>query len=1251
MVKVYLFLMLQVPLLLYAQDLDNVVLGKPTVASSTHRTVTPGGAVDGQYTSSTRWVSQTTVDEDTDPDVHWLDIELLSLFEVSSFFLSYHHYQEEQPLSFRFLVLDPLTGEFVEASQNPNLTLANDTVGYLAEGRGPDAIVFVDTFPQSYQTNRIRFEFTTLDGLRARFYELEVYGKQVKGPDAPTNLTFKPKFEGLANKELEISWTDNSSDEAKFVITKGALSGDQTVRVIATLEADETSFVDTEFDQYFGASYVYTVAALNAAGAASTDLVDTVSFNNPYNIALGKSVWANSSSDDRGPISVVTDGLKSSNSNPDRWQNLRDSELPDTIAVDLDSLHTGVNAFAMFTGWDGLNTSPRRFDVLVRNADITDSIHMDTAISVTGNTDGSFFSFFDKPYNTDSVVLLVYERDGPFVRLKELEIYQWPEDITWDGAAWSNGTGPNGFSKVFINGNITVNTLLTGSEITVAEGVVVEVDQGGDLYANGERHTYSNSDQGVLGDMINNGQIRQLPGGIVRWDGDFTGNDVLIPGVPNLVEPMVSFTETDTTITLKWEDTADDETRFLVERKDGNYLDLNDTMGWHIDTLGWQLIATVDLQPLTGDTVEYVDNISGFVIGRRYQYRVTAASFLDSSRTSDVKKIAAPREGNLAFKKPTSAKDKAGNNESGNAVDGDIFSIGSRWVNNNNLPTWWSVDLEAVYSIDSVVFYINDGGDEFGNPLDSFAIQAWDGFEWVDVLVQGQNKDSIYRAHFGANQFVSSQIRLNVLTAAGDNYVRLLEFEAFGAEYDLAAPSGLMATVNATNQDTTIDLTWTNNAGSSTGVIVIRSENGGAFEKLDTLSADATTYSDGNLQENSDYKYKVFVVDGIGSSLTSNEVAVTTKPVPQSPSGLVVDTLDNGFDRLQISFIDNDSIEDGFAIERSLDGTTFEEVARIEADDTLFLDGGLKPNTEYFYRVAAFNLRGSSQYSNVASNTTVQVIPAAPQNLGSTEQTSTSITLTWEDTTDNVVGYYLWRKTSLDGAFASIDTIDSGVTTYVDSNGLTPETEYSYRMKAFNERGVSVLFSNVLTIGTKAPVPGAPQGASATTNSSTEITVSWTIGTGTVTGHRVERKEGSNFVEVQKVAATATSFKVRNLNPETEYTFRVVAVNEAGDSEPSDEVTATTQKGVIKSAVTSNFKIYPNPFSESVKFEFPKGSSDVAVMISDMFGREITNLSLGTSNSITWNGTDENGVKLPRGLYLMNIRIKDGQFTQRLILE
>lgn len=70
---------------------------------------------------------------------------------------------------------------------------------------------------------------------------------------------------------------------------------------------------------------------------------------------------------------------------------------------------------------------------------------------------------------------------------------------------------------------------------------------------------------------------------------------------------------------------------------------------------------------------------------------------------------------------------------------------------------------------------------------------------------------------------------------------------------------------------------------------------------------------------------------------------------------------------LTLNWNDNSNNEDGFLIERGIDGTNFVTVGDTPADVTTFVDGSLAPETEYFYRVRAYNQFGNSGYSNVAS--------------------------------------------------------------------------------------------------------------------------------------------------------------------------------------------------------------------------------------------------------------------------------------------
>src|SRR5579871_184485 len=135
------------------------------------------------------------------------------------------------------------------------------------------------------------------------------------------------------------------------------------------------------------------------------------------------------------------------------------------------------------------------------------------------------------------------------------------------------------------------------------------------------------------------------------------------------------------------------------------------------------------------------------------------------------------------------------------------------------------------------------------------------------------------------------------------------------------------------------------------------------------------------------------------------------------------------------------------------------------AGTTSWADSGLTGSTTYFYTVSALDPAGnSSGQSSAVSATTLSApnnTPTIPTNLRVTATTTSSVSLAWNASTDNigVAGYSIYRS----GAQIAV----SASTVYTDS-GLSPSTNYSSAVLAFDAAGN---FS-----GMSAPV-------SATTNS------------------------------------------------------------------------------------------------------------------------------------------------------------------------
>ena len=116
---------------------------------------------------------------------------------------------------------------------------------------------------------------------------------------------------------------------------------------------------------------------------------------------------------------------------------------------------------------------------------------------------------------------------------------------------------------------------------------------------------------------------------------------------------------------------------------------------------------------------------------------------------------------------------------------------------------------------------------------------------------------------------------------------------------------------------------------------------------------------------------EVFDNDG-GHGVKTLDVVVSPPAPPTAPSGIRVDSI--AINRIDIQWTDNSNNEDGFAIERCAQRgcNNFIEIGRVFPDVRHFMDVQLFANTQYYYRVRAFNAGGMSAYTDVVSAKTLR---------------------------------------------------------------------------------------------------------------------------------------------------------------------------------------------------------------------------------------------------------------------------------------
>jgi hypothetical protein len=284
--------------------------------------------------------------------------------------------------------------------------------------------------------------------------------------------------------------------------------------------------------------------------------------------------------------------------------------------------------------------------------------------------------------------------------------------------------------------------------------------------------------------------------------------------------------------------------------------------------------------------------------------------------------------------------------------------------------------------------------------------------------------------------------------------------------------------------------------------------------------------------------------------------AAPPKP-PAAPRNLYARTLD--WQQIDLTWLDRSKDEDGFEIQRRTGGGAYTTIATTGPGTTSFNDTPLEPSTTYTYRVRAFNGNGESRWTKEASATTKPAPPITPTSLTATTVDHQRIDLAWADNSADETGFRIERKTEPSGTFALIATVGANVTKYYNT-GLQSGTAYTYRVRAFNAGGDSG-HSNEATASTDvATLPAAPSDLVATAVDHQRIDLAWTDNSTDETGFRIERKTepSGTFALIATVGGNATKYYNTSLAAGTTYTYRIRAFSGVGESENSNEATATT---------------------------------------------------------------------------------------------
>jgi hypothetical protein len=251
---------------------------------------------------------------------------------------------------------------------------------------------------------------------------------------------------------------------------------------------------------------------------------------------------------------------------------------------------------------------------------------------------------------------------------------------------------------------------------------------------------------------------------------------------------------------------------------------------------------------------------------------------------------------------------------------------------------------------------------------DGFEVQASsDGVNFASASSVGANVTSVTLAGLQPQTTYTFEVR--AIRSKGDSAwsapAQATTLSDAGSTTVPAAPTTLEA---QTASGTSVQLTWTDDAGDATAFLIERSlGSDGQFSPAAVVDTGMRSYTDADLDTGTDYFYRVRAVNAAGQSNPSPEADAIPPTPPVTPTG--ARTVQVTPTEIDLAWLDNSDNEQGFRIWRQANGAGFRTIAVLPTNTASYTDAGLTPDTAYDYHIQAYNVAGHSDFTGVSVRT------------------------------------------------------------------------------------------------------------------------------------------------------------------------------------------------------------------------------------------------------------------------------------------
>ena len=511
-----------------------------------------------------------------------------------------------------------------------------------------------------------------------------------------------------------------------------------------------------------------------------------------------------------------------------------------------------------------------------------------------------------------------------------------------------------------------------------------------------------------------------------------------------------------------------------------------------------------------------------------------------------------------------------------------------------------------------------------------------------------------------------------------------VEFVLENGNQDTEAPTTPGAVTFSNISETSVNVNWgasTDNVGV-TGYEVF-------LNNVKHTVATGTSATISGLTCNTSYAFKVRATDAAGNlSAFNTEQSVTTSACsPQGINDIIDLTAEaTACDQIVLNWTDNSTGESGFRVRRKVLGAaTFTTLGDVAANAETYTDNAVTENVTYVYQVrpldngVAAGISNNPEVTTPACNSGDNVAPTVPSGLSASNITETSVSLSWNASSDNVgvAGYKVFQDGS---QVANV----SGTSATI--SGLSCDVTYSFTVSAYDaaanesaQSGVEVVTTSACSVNDYIHIGhvasgnrlGATPGMVDTRSASnTGVNVQWeqvatdggyfylvNVGTGEKlnaptkrTINMVSASVTANSAQWQLESISGNQFRIQS----REYGkyFHIAA---DGSSDISIKWntnlvgTVWTIEDVAKSAVNNyesvaSVKAYPNPTSGNITVDF-EGFENPSVQILDLSGRIVMNVESFNNGSMLYTES------LNSGQFLIRVSDANNTIVERLIIK